>query len=113
MLIFLPVIFLVFRAEAYPRSALIINWFTLMALTGGPRLIYRIVKDGSLTHVLERGGGNAQAVPVVLLGADDEAEQFARAMARNRAAPYVVVAMIDPTGRRAAPGGAGPFLWAR
>ena len=35
VLLFLPVIFLVFRAEAYPRSALIINWFTLMALTGG------------------------------------------------------------------------------
>lgn len=101
VLIFLPVIFLVFRAEDYPRSALIINWFTLMALTGGPRLIYRIVKDGSLAHVLERGGGNAQAVPVVLLGADDEAEQFTRAMARNRQSPYVVVAMIDPTGRRA------------
>ena len=101
VLLFLPVIFLVFRAEAYPRSALIINWFTLMALTGGPRLIYRVVKDGSLAHVLERGAANATAVPVVLLGADDESEQFARAMARNREAPYRVVAMIDPSGRRA------------
>jgi FlaA1/EpsC-like NDP-sugar epimerase len=101
VLIFLPVIFLVFRAEAYPRSALVINWFTLMALTGGPRLIYRVIKDGSLAHVLERGAANATAVPVVLLGADDESEQFARAMARSREAPYRVVAMIDPTGRRA------------
>ncbi len=101
VLIFLPVIFLVFRAEAYPRSALVINWFTLLALTGGPRLIYRIIKDGSLAHVLERGAANATAVPVVLLGADDESEQFARAMARSREAPYRVVAMIDPTGRRA------------
>ena len=101
VLLFLPVIFLVFRAEAYPRSALVINWFTLMALTGGPRLIYRIVKDGSLAHVLERGAANATAVPVVLLGADDESEQFARAMAMSREAPYRVVAMIDPTGRRA------------
>ncbi len=99
VLIFLPVIFLVFRAEAYPRSALVINWFTLMALTGGPRLLYRIIKDGGLRHVLERASPNA--VPVVLLGADDEAEQFARAMTRSRDAPYAVVAMVDPSGRRA------------
>jgi len=98
VLIFLPVIFLVSRAEDYPRSAIVINWFTLMALTGGPRLLYRIAKDGSLSHVLERS--NPNAVPVAILGADDEAEQFARAMARDREAPYLVVGMIDPSGRR-------------
>lgn len=101
VLIFLPVIFLVFRAEGFPRSAIVINWFTLMAFTGAPRLIYRVVKDGSLAHVLESGGASPNVVPVVLLGADDEAEQFARAMARTPEAPYVVTAMIDPTGRRA------------
>ena len=98
VLIFLPVIFLVSRAEDYPRSAIIINWFTLLALTGGPRLLYRIVKDGNLTHVLERA--NPDAVPVAILGADDEAEQFARAMSRDRDSPYAVTGMIDPTGRR-------------
>jgi len=98
VLIFLPIIFLVSRAEDYPRSAIIINWFTLMALTGGPRLIYRIVKDGGLGHVLERT--NPDAIPVALVGADDEAEQFTRAMTRDCDAPYAVVGMIDPSGRR-------------
>ena len=99
VLIFLPVIFLVSRAEDYPRSAIIINWFTLMALTGGPRMLYRIVKDGSLSHIFERA--NPAAVPVAILGADDEAEQFTRAMSRDRSAPYTVIGMIDPSGWRA------------
>jgi len=100
ILIFLPVLFLFSRAEDYPRSALVINWFVLMALTGGPRMLYRIAKDGGVAHVLERGGG-ANAIPVVLYGAGDEAEQFARAMARGRGASYRVVAMVDPGGKRA------------
>ncbi len=100
ILIFLPVLFLFSRAEDYPRSALIINWFVLMALTGGPRMLYRILKDGGTGHVLERDDAR-NAIPVVLYGAGDEAEQFARAMSRARAAPYAVKAMIDPRGRRA------------
>jgi len=100
ILIFLPVLFLFSRAEDYPRSALVINWFVLMALTGGPRMLYRILKDGGVARVLERSGG-ANAIPVVLYGAGDEAEQFARAMLRGRDAPYQVVAMIDPGGKRA------------
>ncbi len=98
MLIFLPVIFLVTRAQDYPRSALVINWFTLVALTGGPRLLYRIIKDGGLAHVFERA--NPDAIPIAILGADDEAEQFTRAMTRDKTAPYAVVGMIDPSGRR-------------
>ena len=100
ILIFLPALFLFSRAEDYPRSALVINWFVLMALTGGPRMLYRIMKDGGLANVLERGNV-VNAIPVVLYGAGDEAEQFARAMSRSREAPYAVTAMIDPRGRRA------------
>ena len=99
ILIFLPILFLFSRAEDYPRSALVINWFVLLALAGGSRMIYRIAKDGGLSNVLERP--NPSAIPVALYGAEDEAEQFVRAMSRNRGEPYSVTGMIDPTGRRA------------
>ena len=99
VLVFLAVVFLWSRVEDYPRSALVINWFALMTLTGGPRLLYRIVKDGGPAHVLERL--NPDAIPVAILGVGDEAEQFARAMSRDRDAPYAVAGMIDPSGRRA------------
>ena len=98
ILIFLPILFLFSRAEDYPRSALVITWFVLLALTGGSRMIYRIAKDGGLSNVLERP--NPSAIPVALYGAEDEAEQFARAMSRNRSGTYTVTGMVDPTGRR-------------
>jgi O-antigen biosynthesis protein WbqV len=36
VLVFLPVMFLWSRAEFLPRSFLVINWFVLIALLGGP-----------------------------------------------------------------------------
>ena len=45
ILIFLPVQFLLTRLVWMPRSTLVINWFVLMALLGGPRFIYRQFDD--------------------------------------------------------------------
>ena len=45
ILIFFPVIFLVTRLQEMPRSLVGINWLLLMALLGGPRFAYRILKD--------------------------------------------------------------------
>ena len=49
--VFLPVMFVLTRLEALPRSTLLINWFVLIALLGAPRLAYRLFKDrGSRPH---------------------------------------------------------------
>ena len=93
ILIFLPLMFLVTRLESMPRSSLLINWFVLMFLLGAPRFIYRIVKDGNLAHVLERS--DPARVPVLLIGAGHPAESFIREMARDKAAPFEVVGIID------------------
>ena len=90
-LVFLPVLFVLTRLEDYPRSALIINIPLLLALVGGPRLLYRLVKDGSLAAVFARDDG-AQ-VPVLLVGASDAAETFIREMSRT-AAGYRVVGIV-------------------
>lgn len=98
LLLFLPVLFLVNRLDGLPRSALVINGFLLLFLLGAPRFAYRIWRDRSLEHLLERETqGRAR---VLLIGTGDAAELFVREMARNRAAPYRVVGMLDPTGRR-------------
>ena len=44
-LIFAFVMFIWVRLEPLPRSVLLINWFVLMALLGGPRFFYRLLKD--------------------------------------------------------------------
>jgi O-antigen biosynthesis protein WbqV len=93
ILIFLPLLFAITRLEAFPRSALIINWFVLLALLIGPRIFYRAIVEGSVVGAFQRGGG--RRIPVVLVGAGDAAELFLRAMTRDPAANYWVVGLVD------------------
>ena len=92
-LIFLPLLFVLDRLENFPRSALLIIWPLLIILLSGPRLLYRIAKDGHFGAVLERA--ESQRVPVLLVGAGDEAESFIREMERSELAGYRVVGVID------------------
>lgn len=92
VLIFLPIMFLVSRLDGVPRSTLVINWFVLMTLLGAPRFAYRVLKDGSLANLLERGD---PLRATLLVGADDSAEQFVRAMGRSRHAPYRVIGIVE------------------
>lgn len=98
ILIFLAITFLITRLEAVPRTSLIINWFTLVSLLGAPRILYRVFKDRGFDHLFEREP--TRRTPVVVLGAGDTAEAFIRQMARDRQAPYQVLAMIDEKGTR-------------
>jgi FlaA1/EpsC-like NDP-sugar epimerase len=98
ILIYLPVMFLVTRLEQLPRSILIINWFVLLALLGGPRFIYRIWKDQRLDLKLERQGW--PRTPVLLVGAGDAAELFIRACRQSAQAPYRPVAILSESGGR-------------
>ncbi len=100
ILIFLPIMFLVTRLDGMPRSTLVINWFVLMALLGAPRFAYRVLKDGGLTHLLERG--DPLRASALLIGAEDEAELFTREMARSPHAPYRVVGIVAVGGDGAA-----------
>ena len=98
ILVFLPLMFLMTRLEAVPRSTLIINWLMLMGLRGGPRFLYRLFKDRRTGRVRERGVG--RRVPVLLVGAGDAAELFIRGINRNRASAYEAVGLVDEKGTR-------------
>lgn len=92
VMLFLAVVFLTARLDALPRSVLIINWFVLIGMLGGPRFMYRLFKD---RRVDLRGDDNdALRTPVLLVGAGDEAEQFVRSLARTAHAPYRVVGIV-------------------
>ncbi|GGD13001.1 polysaccharide biosynthesis protein CapD [Pyruvatibacter mobilis] len=92
-LIFLLVLFLLFRAELFPRSVVVINTFVFAALLAAPRLFYRAYRDGRMANILERG--TQWRVPVILLGAGDEAEAFQRQMRRDSGANYRVIGIVD------------------
>ena len=98
ILVFSVVTFMVTRLEAVPRSALVINWFVLIALLSAPRMLYRVVKDHGVGHILEPG--SQSRVPVLVIGVDDIAETFVRAMARDANAAYEVLGLVDPTNNR-------------
>ena len=93
ILIFLPVMFVMDRLAIFPRSAMFLNWPLLVCLLMAPRLLYRFSKDGDLRAVFEHT--NDGRVPVLLIGAGDEAETFIRGLARDRQAGYRVVGIVD------------------
>ncbi|MBO0739294.1 MAG: polysaccharide biosynthesis protein, partial [Alphaproteobacteria bacterium] len=98
VLVFLPVMFVFTRLETLPRSTLLIDWFVLVALLGGPRLGYRLFKDRGLDHVLERV--KHRNVPVLLVSTKEGADTFIREMRRDPRAVYDVVGVLADTPSR-------------
>ena len=93
VLLFLLVMFLWTRLESLPRSLLIINWFILMAMLGGPRFLYRMIKDRRFEWRLEEEGRTR--IPVLLVGSEDGAELFIRALARQHGANYSIAGIVS------------------
>jgi len=90
---FLVVQFALTRLDDFPRSFLVIEAFVLTVLLAAPRFAYRLLKDGTLSALLER---DAQSrIPVLLVGAGDGADLFIREMARGGEATYRVVGIVD------------------
>jgi FlaA1/EpsC-like NDP-sugar epimerase len=95
ILIFTVLMFLVTRLHDLPRSVPIINWFVLLALLGGPRFLYRSWKDRR--RAAKNAAGQSR-VPVLLVGAGDEAELFIRAT-MSPDAEYRAIGLISDGGR--------------
>src|SRR4029077_5268435 len=96
--IFVPVMFVLTRLEALPRSTLLIDWFVLIALLGAPRLAYRLFKDRGLDHIFERA--KHPSVPVLLISTKDGADTFIREMMRDPSAVYRVLGVLADTPSR-------------
>ena len=97
-IIYLAIQFIFTRLELLPRSVVIINWFVLICLLGGPRFIYRVWKDRRFDSILERD--DHRKTPVLLIGAGDAADAFIRELSRQEHAVYRVIGIIDEKGTR-------------
>lgn len=91
ILIFYSAMFMFNRLEGMPRSVFFIHWLLLLLLLTGPRLAYRALKDRSLRYALS----DTPRVPVLLVGASNQAELFLIDMLRHAHAPYEVVGILD------------------
>ena len=94
ILTFVALLFFATRLEAYPRSALPINFMVLVALLAGPRILYRTLMERGLSGFFQRISDD-QRIPVLLLGVDDDADLFMRASLSGSATNYRVVGLID------------------
>ena len=93
ILIFYLLLFQLTRLEMVPRSVPLIHLLVLLALLCGTRFVWRALKDRTLNvHITGKG---ASGVPVLLVGANDNAEMFIRESARNPGFAYRVVALVD------------------
>ncbi len=95
VLSFLLVLFLWTRFLYIPRSIIPITWFVLMAMLGGPRFFYRLIKDRRFELISENGGNNR--IAVLLAGAGDGAELFIRALKRTPDPGYQAVGIVSET----------------
>lgn len=98
ILIFSMMMFVFNRLENIPRSVPFINWMILLCLLGGPRFLYRSIKDQTLSWSMPLN--ESSRIPVLLIGATDNAERFIRDMSRDPYSPYEAVAIIDDRSRR-------------
>lgn len=98
VLLVLPLMFLFTRLVDLPRSAMLINWLVLIFLLGAPRLLYRLAKDRRVDALLD--AGSRARVPVLLVGAGDEADLYLRALARSREPQHRVVGLLSLTQER-------------
>ena len=98
ILVFFPIMFVLTRLSEIPRSLFGINWLLLMALLGGPRFAYRVLKDRGLDHVFENK--TYTPVPILLIGARDGAALFLRALGRDPGRPYRVVGILADSAAR-------------
>ncbi len=97
-LIFLLVMFLWTRLNNLPRSLLVVNWFVMISLLGGPRFFYRLLKDRRFDFY-DAAPGQSR-IPVLLAGAGDAAEEFIRSLGRSPDARYRIVGILSESKNR-------------
>lgn len=98
VLLFLLLMFLWTRLDNLPRSLFVINWFVLMAMLGGPRFLYRLIKDRRFDLTVD--DESHRRIPVLLAGAGDAAEEFIRSLARASNANYRVAGILAESAGR-------------
>jgi len=87
------VVFLTIRMEGMPRAIFPLYAVLLIGFLGGPRLIYRWLKDRHLYL-------NSDAKRVLVVGAGHGGEMLIRDILRQSAGGYIPVALVDDRSRQ-------------
>jgi FlaA1/EpsC-like NDP-sugar epimerase len=94
VLVFCAVSWAIDRGEDIPRSVPMIQWFILIVMLGAPRFVTRLLVQQR--SQLRSDTGIAR-IPIVLVGADEHAALFLRALEQDRQSLYQAVGILDLT----------------
>ena len=89
--------FILTRLESVPRSVFILEGILLVLLLGGPRFIYRWLKDRHLYRWTPGAGGHdiVESKNALIVGAGKAGEMLTRDLLRDPAGPFRPVAFVD------------------
>src|SRR5690606_8013114 len=95
-LILTACLFFYSRLAFVPRSTIAIEVMTLVSFLAATRLSFRQQDLKTLLPSLRSGAMRSEAlVPVLLVGAGDEADLYLRALQRDRTSSYLPVGFLD------------------
>lgn len=99
-LCFLPFAFLTVRAALLPRTTPLIAWFIMVALIGGPRIIWRTLSMGRtprplLTRFRKSNSLHAESIPILVCGDTACVDPFIRELNRQVSSPYIAVGILS------------------
>ncbi|MBT7670506.1 MAG: polysaccharide biosynthesis protein, partial [Bdellovibrionales bacterium] len=89
VLVSLGVIFFWQRAQSVPRSAFIIDWFITLAMLGGGRFYYRLLRESG------RKNRGMDYINTLIIGAGSAGEQLLRELKREQTSMLHVVGFLD------------------
>ncbi len=96
VLAYLLIQFLYARGEGLPRSVPILMWLLLIALLAGPRLLFRLAKEGgvigAVTGMSRPKEGSKQ---VLIFGLNEIAEAYIRAVRLRKNSDVFIAGIID------------------
>lgn len=95
IVLFMIALFLFNRLEGFPRTSPVIAWFVMIVLVGAPRLAYRALKDGGLTHIRPRDLAPDGVENVLIIGSASEADRVIRTYGLEGEQRYRVHGIID------------------
>jgi len=96
VLVFSLAIFAFDRLERVPRSVPLIQWFILIVMVGGPRFVYRLLyQPQRMSAWRNQFARQERQIPVLLIGAEEGAALFIRAMAEDLNPLYRPIGIVD------------------
>jgi FlaA1/EpsC-like NDP-sugar epimerase len=81
--------------RGFPRTILAADWAAAILLSGGVRMIFRVLREQPLSETFALTGGTRDWTPAVVVGAGDTGARLVRELRLDRVARVNPVAIVD------------------